>query len=359
MKKMRAIFCAVLLGVLIPAAVVLRGMLPMDVQPLIEKKYGGWAGTLRLWVCEGWPTGAGSAARWLNRCVGIFEKAHPGVYIQPEYVEESALRDPGGILPPDLVLFPPGAVERPDALLPLDLPGNLRLTSDDRAAPVLLGGYLWVYNPDLLPGIPEDPAAAAIPADEPHRQWSAALAALSLRNPEAPAPEASSGELDLGLPTFAAARDALRAFANGEAPATLATQREVRRLQALDDQGKGVPWRLAGWSGPLFTDQVLYLGIVRREDPDREALCRAFVDHMLSNVCQSLTCLSGAFAVTDAPSGFPAGDPLSTMDAALRASDLAAAPAFDERWKAIVRESAAPADLWPRLKSVAAQKPEH
>ena len=104
---------------------------------------------------------------------------------------------------------------------------------------------------------------------------------------------------------------------------------------------------------------MLYLGIVRREDPDREALCRAFVDHMLSNVCQSLTCLSGAFAVTDAPSGFPAGDPLSTMDAALRASDLAAAPAFDERWKAIVRESAAPADLWPRLKSVAAQKPEH
>ena len=92
MKKMRAIFCAVLLGVLIPAAVVLRGTLPMDVQPLIEKKYGGWAGTLRLWVCEGWPTGAGSAARWLNRCVGIFEKAHPGVYIQPEYVEESALR---------------------------------------------------------------------------------------------------------------------------------------------------------------------------------------------------------------------------------------------------------------------------
>ena len=133
----------------------------------------------------------------------------------------------------------------------------------------------------------------------------------------------------------------------------------MRRLQALDDQGKGVPWRLAGWSGPLFTDQVLYLGIVRREDAERETLCRAFVDHMLSDACQSLTHLSGTFAATDAPSGYPAGDPLSAMDAALRACDLAAAPAFDDAWRSIVRESADPAALWPRLKSAAARKPEH
>ena len=34
-------------------------VLPLDRQPLIEKKYAGWSGVLRLWVFEGWPCGSG------------------------------------------------------------------------------------------------------------------------------------------------------------------------------------------------------------------------------------------------------------------------------------------------------------
>ena len=128
LKKLRTAVCLMLLGLMVPAIVLVRGGLPLNVQPLIEKKYGGWAGTLRLWVYEGWSPGAGSAALWLNGCVSSFEKAHPGVYVQPEYVDAGALRDLGrdGILPPDMALFPPGVLESGEAFLPLDAPESFR-----------------------------------------------------------------------------------------------------------------------------------------------------------------------------------------------------------------------------------------
>ena len=47
MRKLRAAVCLMLLVLLIPVVIRLRSRLPMDVQPLIEKKYGGWAGTLQ------------------------------------------------------------------------------------------------------------------------------------------------------------------------------------------------------------------------------------------------------------------------------------------------------------------------
>ena len=59
MKKLRVIACLAVLALLLPVLTRLRGELPMDAQPLIEKKYGGWAGVLRLWVCEDWQTASG------------------------------------------------------------------------------------------------------------------------------------------------------------------------------------------------------------------------------------------------------------------------------------------------------------
>lgn len=360
MGKLRTSLCLLLLGALIPAAIVARAHLPVDVQPLIEAKYGGWAGALRLWVCEGWPPGSGSAAGWLNRCIASFEKRHPGVYVQPEVVDAGAVRDLGsdGILPPDLVLFPPGVLETGDMLLPV--------AGDDRATPVLRGGYLWVYNPERLPGIPADWREAAIPPDEPFRRWGAAVLALSTgQAEEAETPPA--GEIDLGLETFSPVADAWRDFVNGEAPAMPVTQREVRRLQALDDQGRGPSWRLAGWAGPMFTDQVLYLGLVDRGDPGREALCRAFADHLRSDDCQGQLCRAGAFAVTGVSSGYSAGDPLAIMDAALRAGEVGMAPPFGTAWQqavdGIVREfiknNADPTALWPRIQAALGQISEH
>ena len=389
MKKVRAALCLLILGLLIPAAIQLRGRLPMDVQPLIEKKYGGWAGTLRLWVCEGWTPGAGSAAGWLNLCAKSFERAHPGVYVQPEYVDEGALRDLGqdGMPLPDMVIFPPGLVNPGAPLLPLTPSERLRpelraagnAGEDCLAAPVLMGGCLWAFNAGKLEGIPrswrEAELSPAVPEDVPYCQWSAALLGLCAAHyaeaPETPIP----GGLDLGLPAgepgetpmpegpglpcrlpegFQYNKAAFRDFVNEEVAAALVSQREIVRLKTLDN---APDWRLSG--GPVrFTDQLLYLAVVDRDgEGERAALCRGFLTHLLGDACQSELHRVGAFPVTDAPAGYAPGDPMLILDSALRSGELTPAPAFDDGWRAdakalarqFIESDADPAGLWARL----------
>ncbi|MBR0367362.1 MAG: hypothetical protein IJH86_03090 [Clostridia bacterium] len=362
MRKLRTLLCLLILAVTIPAAIRLKSALPPDTQPMIEKKYGGWSGVLRLWVCEGWPVGAGSAAGWVNRCVASFEKRHPGVYLQPEAVDVGAL-SAEGLLPPDLVLFPPGAVEAAlFAPLAFDPPLRDGLPRDPRAAPVLLSGYMWAYNAGMIDRIPDSwrdadlPVAA--PDDDPAHLWSAALLALcSSKYSEADgrATAAPQGEIELGLsreqpeatqtpapsegtrscrlPDDFAPNDAWHAFINGAAAAMPVTPREVRRLEALSDQGKGPDWRLAASGDAAFTDQVLYIGAVDQQNADKLALCRAFIAHLLSDECQSRLHRVGAFAVTGADSGYPAGDSLRAMEQLLRQKPLIIPAPFDADWR--------------------------
>ena len=401
MKRFITLLCLALLGLMIPAALRLHNRLPMDPQPLIEKKYGDWAGVLRLWVHEGWKPGAGSAAGWLNRCIATYEKAHPGVYVQPEYVDAPTLRALGrdGLPAPDLVLFPPGDIETPSLLLPLKGKHALRpgLNRSDRAVPVMLGGYMWAWDAARLTGIPRnwrdaEAPLAALP-DEPGRCWSAALLALCsgrYREDAPPSQSESNDELELGLlpdaagptpsPTpedgplrcllpagFAPSAEAWQDFANGDAAAMPVTQWEVRRLQGLTDQGKGGDWRLAA-GGSAFTDQVLYLGIVSRASlPEKADLCQAFVRHLLSDDCQSELHRIGAFAVTGVDSGYAAGDLLSAMDILLRREAPAMPGPFDGDWRAdaepIVRKfldgTPDPAALWGQVSTRLRQKDEH
>jgi len=402
MRMRRALLCSLLLALLIPTLLLARDRLPPNPQPLIEAKYGGWSGVLRLWIFEGWEAGSGSAVRWLNRCIAAFERQHPGVYVQPEPVDAAAIADLGenGLLPPDLLLFPPALLSAPDLLEPLslDLPLRAPLADCGRAgdalvaALVLAGGYLWAYNAAQLDGIPgswRDAGAevSALP-DEPWHQWSAALLALcSARwseRADAVSPEPDPGEMDLGLaagnataaptpaPTpagtldcalpadFALRADAFRAFQNGELAAMPVTQREVRRLEALSEQGRGVDWRLAATGDGAFTDQLLFLGIVRSQAADvaeRRALCEALLLHLLSDDCQGTLASVGAFSVTEAASGYPAGDALLPMEQALRAPGLSAPRCVDGSWKLEAEEivrvfldgEAVPAELWQRL----------
>ena len=403
MRKLRTLLCILLLCLLIPSVLALRGRLPMDPQPLIEKKYGGWAGTLRLWVCEGWQVGAGSVAGWLNRCIAGFEKAHPGVYIQTEYVKDSDLRSlcEDGMLPPDMILFPPAVMEDADHLLPMDADDRLRpelrqagCVGESRlAVPVAMGGYLWAYNVSKLSAIPgswrEAELMPSVPGDEPHHLWSAALLGLCSRRYTESTSDTPSGELELGLATgipdptaapvdeglpcqlpegFLYNENAWQDFINGEAAALLVGQREVRRLEALDGQGRGPDWRLAGSDGNLFNDQLLYLGIVDRgSEDDRVDLCRRFAEHLLGDGCQGELWRAGAFSVTGVPSGYSSGDALAIMDASLQAAALAPVPAFGSAWReaaqAIVRKytdsNGDSAALFRELRGILSEKSEH
>ena len=196
------------------------------------------------------------------------------------------------------------------------------------------------------------------------------LAAGNATAAPTPAPT-PAGTLDCALPAdFALRADAFRAFQNGELAAMPVTQREVRRLEALSEQGRGVDWRLAATGDGAFTDQLLFFGIVRSQAADaaeRRALCEALLLHLLSDDCQGTLASVGAFSVTEAASGYPAGDALLPMDQALRASGLSAPRCVDGSWKSEAEEivrvfldgEAAPAELWRRLSERLRENPNN
>lgn len=363
MRKWRTLACLLILALTIPAALHMKRGLPPNPQPMIEKKYSGWSGVLRLWVREDCSVGVGSVSAWLNRCVAAFEKRHPGVYVQPEYVDAGAL-SAEGVLPPDLILFPPGGVDA-DLLAPLDLDPPIRdgLPRDDRATPVLLSGYMWVINAGLIdraPGSWRDTglAIAVLPDDAAHLRTAALLALCSSKYSEeaptqpsmpqvdielglsapsptdTPAPAPSEGTLSCRLPEdFEPADSAFQDFINGDAAAMLVNPKEVRRLEALSEQGKGPDWRLASAGDAAFTDQTVYIGAVNQDNMEKLALCRDFAAHLLSEECQGQLCRVGAFSVTDADSGYPAGDSLRTMEQFMRRTPLLVPAPFDAAWR--------------------------
>ena len=336
MSRWKTALCLLLLAALAPLLPRLRGALPTNRQALIEAKYGGWSGVLRLWVCEGWQPGSGSFAGWLNRCVAAFEKRHPGVYVQAESVGAATLSgwDEGG-LSPDLLLFPPGVLASPRNLAPLDAPESLRAglrrAGDWRGAccalPVAMGGYAVLRSS-------AEGDCVALEDDAFHRRHTA----LRYLPAQAEAPESSARpvlpELDLGLPASAqsagadwtVSADAWKDFANGDAAGLLVTPRELRRLEALSAQGRGPDWRLASTS--RFTDLLLFAAVSAQGDAERQALGAAFAASLLEDACQGELYRAGAFAVTGATSGYAAGDSLGAMEAMLREAEPVAARAF-------------------------------
>lgn len=387
MGKLRPALCGLCLAVLLPLAVLAGRHLPTDTRPLVEEKYAGWSGVLRLWVFEGWAEGMDALPAWLNRCVARFEKRNPGVYVQPRVVDAGAITamNDSGIPRPDMLLIPPGLLSSPEGLAPLTLPDGLRAPlagcgawgGTVYAVPVAMGGYLWARNAALIPRVPDtwraSGATLAAPAPEPWRRWDAALLALcSGRYSEAapdsaretpapplpgvdlglagagtdeptPRPTAPEGELGCRLPDgFGFGDDAWQRFVNGEAAAIPVTQREARRLQALSDQGKGPDWRLSAGAS-AFTDQLLCLAVVDApEAEEQQELCKAFLACLLEDACQGDLSRAACFSVTDAGSGYDAGDPLLVLDAALRDPGLCAPNCFDAEWPSdcarIVRE---------------------
>lgn len=383
MRKLRSALCLLCLLLLIPALLQARRLLPLDTLPLVEEKYAGWTGVLNLWVYGGWPCGSGSGSiiPWLNHCISGFEKTHPGVYIQPLSVDAGAIASmkDSGIIPPDMLLFPPNLLSAPEGLMPLDTPVSIRSplrqcgewNGATYAIPVAMGGYLWAWNAEQIDGMPDSwqdtDAVLSVPSPQSWRRWDAALLSLSSGKYAAKvdgdeATESTPppvGEVDLGLisqptlaptttpkprqdalqprrlpPNFHYDDDAWRHFINGESAVMPVTQREICRLQSLSEQGKGPRWKLTPGDN-AFTDQILSLAIVNRpDDASRQPLCESFLAWLLSDPCQSDLCRVSAFSVTDAASGYGGSDPLAIMEAALRDTRLLVPRMFDNQWVA-------------------------
>ena len=354
MRKSLQLLCLICVLALIVAAARIFPRLPADSQSYVEKKYAGWNGVLRGWISSEWTCG-GSFVRWLNACVAGFEKRHEGVYLEFTEVDAAAMADLGdsGIRPPELVLFSPGVQVDAARLLPLDAQAAVNCGSD-RALPVAMGGYIWVYNRALCDGAPtiNDQDVLTLLPDGGGRSFSAAAVALlsgeSDGGAEITLPDPG---LDLGLPAMAQSdieviqsEDALTDFINGKLPYLIVTQAELARLIRLRDAGRGPDWVCAATGEVACADQLLLLGIVDQSDEageQREALAAEFAAYLLGEDCQKKLADIGGFAVTDVQlySSYSAYAP---MEALLRSRSLAVPDAFSEHSVAdagaIVRE---------------------
>ena len=320
MKKTRTWLCILVIAACIPGIIFSAQRLPADAKPLIEEKYAGWSGVIRVWAFEGW-TGGDKMAAWVNHCAASFEKSHPGVYVQVTYPGAEAVRtrSRSGVKPPDAILFPPGLLDSPEGLAPLDgLPvrESLALCGQGYAAPVALGGYAWAVNARA--------EGAAVPADGEWRSFSRAAAALGDPGAiiEETLPEPPG--IDLGLP--ASARTPMESFTAGELGAVVVTQRELASLERLRGQARGPEWTLRT-GARAWTDQVIYMAV-----PDGAAApAMELLDHLLTPECQSLLAKQNLFSVLDAPTGCAPGSCMEQMDLSLLRQGLTAAHAFNDK----------------------------
>ena len=253
------------------------------------------------------------------------------MYIQARKVDAEALRAfaSSGVNPPDMILFPPGLLDEPEALAAVgELPAlraGLAACADGYAAPVLMGGYAWVYDRQALEGPPaEEDTVACAPAGA-YSSPPAALMLLSTGTREAEV-ELEAPGLDLGLPASAEVgkaspvnEDAYGAFTRGEVPALVATQAEARRLTALAETGRGPDWAAAATGEAMLADQLLLLGIVdwpRADIAERQTLCREFLLHLLDAETQAALDTCGALPVIEGLSVYGGENGYAALEAA-------------------------------------------
>ncbi len=381
------------LGALSP---FLLALLPVRGNELALSHDAGWTGVLRLWKCEGWQSGSGSLTGWLNGRIAEFEKRHPGVYIQLTDVSPETLAAfaAGDVNPPDLLLFAPGML--PDASHLSVLPETMPLRSSlqavgvesgaRHAVPVAMGGYALAMNTELLMETPaswrEHPAptpgprtASALrkatfsllnaPADGAQLSWSASLLALfagtvqtesaapipigdgldlGLTTPEPTAspaptaePQAAYQALPLALPdNFRTQESVYSDFTAGKLSAMPATQREIRRLQLLSQDGRGPDFRIETMGAP-FTDQLALMAVVDwpREDGEaRQSLSQAFLSHLLTEESQAKLTSARAFPVIDMAPLYGGDSAFAALEQALASPALTVPPVFGDAWRA-------------------------
>lgn len=272
---------------------------------------------LRVWVL-GAP---GGGMRWLRGCIRTFEKANPGVSV---YVRQNAPLEDAGDYPPDVLLFLPGDLTAPEGILlplavqteaeePLLRSGRWQGTS--YALPVAWSAWALCINRqwDSIPsaGAPAPttllgrPSATAVPNEAlPYPRENILRSPIPLAAPKGVGlvslglllPPPSRPPLGDAFPMDSAA--AYQAFSAGRAGSALLTTGQITALEALQQLGRGVPFRVMV-PDVIVTDQVWMAGQCRES-----SVGAAFLRHLASDGCQQALGAQGLHAVRrDVPGG--------------------------------------------------------
>lgn len=331
MRKSLHLIALILLVLLLLLSLRLSNRLPADPQPFVEKKYSGWSGVLRAWVCSRWNC-EGNFSRWLNSCAADFERNHSGVYLEFTSVDERTLLElssaDASLRAPELIFFSPGVL-RDASLLEAVAPSTALKSglSVATACPVAMGGYAVVQNTALASTAP------ALLLDDPGHSFSLAAICFPTDEPSAHAP-VPDPSIDIGLPASAMPQNtvSLDTFVSGELPSLLVSQKELARLITLRDGGRGPDWSLTTPATHALADQLLLAGVIHHSDPAapaRASLAAAFVQHLLSDDSQQALSSIGAFPVT-AARAYSDFSPYASLEQSLNTATLAAPNYFSE-----------------------------
>ncbi len=391
MRKLAYALAWAALIALIAAWPLLSEALPATNDGAAARIGGGWAGVLRLWVCdEMWSPGGGSFVPWLNTCISRFERRNPGVYVQVLSVPLTVLQafSGGDFNPPDMLLLAPGMLERGDGLLAFS-PGaaiyeNLRDAGEGYASAVALGGYGWALNRAHLSEAPLNWSALGdgpkekkesrafawmdAPADKPFVSYSYAFLSLMAEreiSEEAREPAKAGEGLNLGLddedaestpvprrtrriavtPPAALPADfrtragILTDFASGRTAAALVSLRDMGRLEALSGAGRAPDWTLE--PAPA-TDQVAFLAIVdlpRQDLEARQALSKKLVEHLLGDESQKALSKIRAFRTLPGESMYASRAGFAQLERAI-ADGVRVPSVFDADFRELARRAA-------------------
>jgi len=337
----------------------INSILPYNTHPLIEEKYAGWNGVLRIWICEGWKNGSNSFSGWLNECIRTFEKSHSGVYAELNYVTPESISSfsSSGIRPPDMLIYSPGILHNSDILLPLEnkvspeskLHPSLSISHFPHSLPIAMGGYLWIINEN-----PSENPTLGFPSDDSGHFYSAAAAGLctATERETSETEKPSLPGIDLGLPAmsdmpasfnkntlhlpadYIQSSEALNLFTQGKIDAIIGSQHEIARLERLSDLGKAPDWSVCVTGNCVFTDQLLFLSVVQNSDeeaPERQSLSIEFANTLLSDECQSQLSKRGAISVTGVP-GKQASAAMRMLEQHLNSVELIVPNAIGKEW---------------------------
>lgn len=270
---------------------------------------------LRIWVVSS----PGGGQNWLNQQLREWQKQHPAVMTYLRSVTPDVLLDPNAIQP-DILLFMPGALEKPAGLLaPVDAPGSIReellrccqQKDVQFAIPLCWGGYVLAIDSTLEPGSASTPAPAPLlgkpsaaaepPGAMPYPLEAARASACPLQCPAGAAlfslctllaPD-ERPPLPPGFATLDTAA-VYAAFRSRACSTAMLTTGQATAFTSLTSAGKGFPFRIMVPDG-IVTDQVWLAGVT----PDAGSAAEELLRFLVSADAQKALSAQGLHTVRD------------------------------------------------------------
>jgi hypothetical protein len=315
--------------------------LPRDSTPIIQEKYSGWAGVIRIWVCDDMSI---DPAAWLGACAARFEKSHEGIYVNVQTVPAQALTGlrESGINPPDMIVWPVGLLEDSAGLYELtgEYPLRAGLDISRYAVPVLTGAHTWIFDTGAYSALPSDMYDVPIACRSDDLP---AMVALSTGLRVGETAESALPGVDLGLSGERTATPAPEGTVECRASQNLIVSDDARALFKSDEAaafvgdlsdiarlGDDAAWQVCVTGEYTYVDEMALCSIVSREGAaaaERRSLCEDLLSLMLGEG-QLLAAKAGAMPAAAGVTAHSGDAVYSAVEAGLDGLYCLCPPAF-------------------------------